>query len=151
MRGARPLSCSLVLVLNPRSAAPHSVPQSQPPFLVNSCSVCKCVPHQCIDLAPAGGGMMQVTDFKHGTMWPIMIVSYETLRKFADSLAGFCDILVCDEGHRYARVYCLCRHECNNCNHSVLRCCLQEKHRQAGKDNAAISMCELGVGVPVCK
>jgi len=27
-------------------------------------------------------------------------VSYETLRKFADGLAGFCDVLICDEGHR---------------------------------------------------
>ena len=44
---------------------------------------------------------MQVTDFKHGNVWPVMIVSYETLRKFADSLAGYCDVLVCDEGHRY--------------------------------------------------
>ena len=43
---------------------------------------------------------LQVTDFKHGTLWPIMIVSYETLRKFADGLAGFCDVLICDEGHR---------------------------------------------------
>lgn len=43
---------------------------------------------------------LQVTDFKHGSVWPIMIVSYETLRKFADGLAGFCDVLVCDEGHR---------------------------------------------------
>lgn len=46
---------------------------------------------------------LQVTDFKHGTLWPIMIVSYETLRKFADGLAGFCDVLICDEGHRQER------------------------------------------------
>ncbi len=43
---------------------------------------------------------VQVTDFKHGSMWPIMVVSYEILRKFADALAGFCDVLICDEGHR---------------------------------------------------
>ena len=43
---------------------------------------------------------IQVTEFKHGKQWPIMIVSYETLRKFADGLAGFCDVLICDEGHR---------------------------------------------------
>lgn len=46
---------------------------------------------------------LQVRDFKHGTVWPIMIVSYETLRKFAEDLAGFCDVLICDEGHRQAQ------------------------------------------------
>lgn len=49
--------------------------------------------------------VVQVTDFKHGKQWPIMIVSYETLRKFADSLAGFCDVLICDEGHRYVATW----------------------------------------------
>lgn len=49
---------------------------------------------------------MQVTDFKHGSVWPIMVVSYETLRKFADKLAGHCDILICDEGHRQASRPC---------------------------------------------
>lgn len=48
------------------------------------------------------GVSLQVRDFKHGTVWPIMIVSYETLRKFAEGLAGFCDVLICDEGHRQA-------------------------------------------------
>lgn len=48
---------------------------------------------------------VQVTDFKHGKQWPIMIVSYETLRKFADGLAGFCDVLICDEGHRFVATW----------------------------------------------
>lgn len=47
---------------------------------------------------------VQVTDFKHGKQWPIMIASYETLRKFADGLAGFCDVLICDEGHRCVQI-----------------------------------------------
>ncbi|KAL0049394.1 hypothetical protein WJX82_001168 [Trebouxia sp. C0006] len=51
-------------------------------------------------MQPGPGAESQVTDFKHGKQWPIVIVSYETLRKFADSLAGFCDVLICDEGHR---------------------------------------------------
>ena len=67
---------------------------------------------------------LQVRDFKHGTVCPIMIVSYETLRKFADGLAGFCDVLICDEGHRQAphlffhqslrqpAAYCSCLHAC---------------------------------------
>ena len=33
-------------------------------------------------------------------MWPVMLISYETLRKYAEGLAGFCDVLICDEGHR---------------------------------------------------
>ena len=37
---------------------------------------------------------MQVTDFKHGTVWKLLIASYETLRKFTGDLAGMCDILV---------------------------------------------------------
>lgn len=44
--------------------------------------------------------VLQVTDFKHGSMWPVMLISYETLRKYADGLGGFCDLLICDEGHR---------------------------------------------------
>ena len=37
---------------------------------------------------------LQVTDFKHGTVWKLLIASYETLRKFAGELAGTCDMLV---------------------------------------------------------
>ncbi|KAK9822627.1 hypothetical protein WJX81_000343 [Elliptochloris bilobata] len=51
-------------------------------------------------LLPGPGAAQQVTDFKHGTVWKLLIVSYETLRKFATHLAGTCDLLVCDEGHR---------------------------------------------------
>ena len=57
---------------------------------------------------------LQVTDFKHGSVWPIMLVSYETLRKFADGLAGFCDVLICDEGHRQALPLCLAGLSCDS-------------------------------------
>ncbi|KAL3144372.1 hypothetical protein ABBQ32_004125 [Trebouxia sp. C0010 RCD-2024] len=55
---------------------------------------------KALTMQPGAGAESQVRDFKHGTVWPIMIVSYETLRKFAEGLAGFCDVLICDEGHR---------------------------------------------------
>jgi len=42
----------------------------------------------------------QVVDFKHGQVFPMMVTSYETLRKHAADLAGCIDLLVCDEGHR---------------------------------------------------
>ena len=42
----------------------------------------------------------QVKDFKQGTVWKLLVGSYETLRKFAHELEGCCDLLVCDEGHR---------------------------------------------------
>jgi hypothetical protein len=41
---------------------------------------------------------LQVHDFKHGSVWPVLAVSYETIRKFSKDLAGFCDLLICDEG-----------------------------------------------------
>ena len=30
----------------------------------------------------------------------LQVISYETIRKFAEALAGTCELLVCDEGHR---------------------------------------------------
>ena len=30
----------------------------------------------------------------------MQVVSYEIVRKFAEALAGTCELLVCDEGHR---------------------------------------------------
>ena len=39
-------------------------------------------------------------DFKHGAVWPVLVASYESLRAVAADLAGACDLLVCDEGHR---------------------------------------------------
>lgn len=33
-------------------------------------------------------------------MYKILIASYESLRKHSADLAGYCDVLVCDEGHR---------------------------------------------------
>ncbi|WIA33078.1 hypothetical protein OEZ86_006234 [Tetradesmus obliquus] len=42
----------------------------------------------------------KVQDFKLGNVWRLLIGSYETLRKHTEALAGVCDVLVCDEGHR---------------------------------------------------
>ena len=40
-------------------------------------------------------------DFKFGAAYKACVISYETLRKHAKELKGTCDILICDEGHRY--------------------------------------------------
>jgi hypothetical protein len=40
-------------------------------------------------------------DFKFGAAYKACVISYETLRKHAKDLKGTCDILICDEGHRY--------------------------------------------------
>ncbi|GAB4818167.1 hypothetical protein N2152v2_005213 [Parachlorella kessleri] len=53
-----------------------------------------------IVLQPGADGKQQVVDFKHGQVFPLMVTSYETLRKHAADLAGCIDLLVCDEGHR---------------------------------------------------
>lgn len=42
-----------------------------------------------------------MVDFKHGSVYRAVAVSYETLRKHAAELAGCVDLLVCDEGHRW--------------------------------------------------
>lgn len=41
-----------------------------------------------------------VSNFCVGRNWPLMIVSYELIRKYAPKLKGKCDLLFCDEGHR---------------------------------------------------
>ena len=41
-----------------------------------------------------------VQDFTAGAIYPVLVTSYETLRLVADQLAGHCDLLICDEGHR---------------------------------------------------
>ncbi|KAI3434723.1 hypothetical protein D9Q98_002784 [Chlorella vulgaris] len=51
-------------------------------------------------LSPGPQGKQQVVDFKHGSVYRAVAVSYETLRKHAAELAGCVDLLVCDEGHR---------------------------------------------------
>lgn len=69
---------------------------------------------------------MQVTDFKHGSMWPVMLISYETLRRHVESLAGFCDVLICDEGHRQGFLLIASR-ACNmfgNSSKALLTSCL---------------------------
>ncbi len=43
---------------------------------------------------------MQVSDWKHGAIWTVLVASYETVRKYAAELAGTSGLLICDEGHR---------------------------------------------------
>lgn len=43
----------------------------------------------------------QINDFKHGNIYKLLILSYESARMHAETLRGCCDLLVCDEGHRY--------------------------------------------------
>ena len=51
-------------------------------------------------IAPGSGGAEQVLAFKHGSVARVAIVSYETVRQHAATLAGCAGILVADEGHR---------------------------------------------------
>ena len=44
---------------------------------------------------------LQVSDWKFGAIWTVLIVSYESVRKYATQLAGTCRLLICDEGHRH--------------------------------------------------
>lgn len=43
---------------------------------------------------------MQIIDFKFGSVYKVLVASYEALRNHAADLAGSCGLLVCDEGHR---------------------------------------------------
>ena len=42
------------------------------------------------------------------SVWHVLLASYESLRRFGPELAGACDLLVCDEGHRWASGACCC-------------------------------------------
>ncbi len=42
----------------------------------------------------------QINEFKHGAVYQLLILSYESARQHAPILRGSCDVLVCDEGHR---------------------------------------------------
>jgi len=54
-----------------------------------------CLHAHCRESSVGGGTCLwQVTDFKHGTVWRLMIASYEILRKYAGELVGTCDLLV---------------------------------------------------------
>jgi hypothetical protein len=33
-------------------------------------------------------------------VWSVLLASYESMRRFGGELAGCCDLLICDEGHR---------------------------------------------------
>jgi hypothetical protein len=35
------------------------------------------------------------------SVWHVLLASYESMRRFGPELAGSCDLLVCDEGHRW--------------------------------------------------
>jgi DNA repair and recombination protein RAD54B len=59
-------------------------------------------------LSPQGAAAaQQVADFKLGSVWAVLLASYESMRRFGPDLAGYCDLLVCDEGHRYAARACV--------------------------------------------
>lgn len=53
----------------------------------------------CI-IPPGAEGASQAQSFRHGTVARVAIVSYETLRQHAATLAGCTGVLVADEGHR---------------------------------------------------
>ena len=55
-------------------------------------------------LATGAAAKAQVQDFTAGAAFPVLIASYETIRLVADQLAGSCDLLICDEGHRCCHV-----------------------------------------------
>ena len=42
----------------------------------------------------------QLLDLHAVHLFMLQVISYETVRKFAETLAGTCELLVCDEGHR---------------------------------------------------
>lgn len=55
-------------------------------------------------LLPQGAAaQQQVSDFKLGSVWHLLLASYESMRRFGPELAGVCDLLVCDEGHRWVQ------------------------------------------------
>lgn len=56
---------------------------------------------QALALTQGPEAKQLVQDFKLGNIYKILVVSYETLRKHVNELAGVCGLLVCDEGHRY--------------------------------------------------
>lgn len=61
-------------------------------------------PRACTCTPPQGAtATQQVSDFKLGSVWHLLLASYESMRRFGPELAGVCDILVCDEGHRWGQ------------------------------------------------
>lgn len=84
-------------------------------FLISYCLFLSCLKSKAIHkstsngalqvmvMQPGAGAAQQAIDFKHGSINQVLITSYETLRKFAAQLAGGCDLLICDEGHRCVR------------------------------------------------
>lgn len=55
---------------------------------------------QAVVLTQGPDAQQKIVDFKLGTVWRLLIGSYEALRKHASDLSGAADLLVCDEGHR---------------------------------------------------
>ena len=55
---------------------------------------------KCVAIQPGGDVDAGVAKWKVTAQFPILIASYEAVRKLAPSLEGCVDILVCDEAHR---------------------------------------------------
>eukprot|EP00892_Ulva_mutabilis_P003145 jgi/Ulvmu1/12831/UM098_0013.1 len=51
-------------------------------------------------LMPGKEAAAQVTAFRSGVKWRMLIASYENIRKHCAMLRGAVDLLICDEGHR---------------------------------------------------
>lgn len=56
---------------------------------------------QALVVLPSPTAEDLIRNFKFGLVHKLLIISYELIRKFCKNLAGHCDLLICDEGHRY--------------------------------------------------
>lgn len=60
-----------------------------------------CPPPQPMVLSSNGEeAKEQVDTFRVSPRFPILIASYESVRRHAKGLSGLCQVLVCDEAHR---------------------------------------------------
>ena len=55
---------------------------------------------KCVAIRPGGDADAGVAKWKVTAQFPILIASYEAVRKLAPAMEGCVDILVCDEAHR---------------------------------------------------
>ncbi|GMH36127.1 hypothetical protein BSKO_03995 [Bryopsis sp. KO-2023] len=55
---------------------------------------------RALPLQPCPEAAEKIRDFRFGVVHHVLVVSYELIRKFTKELAGCCDVLICDEGHR---------------------------------------------------
>lgn len=80
---------------------PESSACSRPPGITLLLPLPSCLHPLAPPLSSQGpNAAQQVADFKLGSVWKLLIGSYEALRKHGADLAGTADLLVCDEGHR---------------------------------------------------